>query len=523
MKGPGQEPPEPPGDQPQETPGPLTGTVLRGAGLAGAGYVLTQVLTLGFYVALARIATPADFGEFAAAGLVVNIGLLFTESGMLAALVHRRDRLEEAASTAVVATALGGLLFSLLALGASPLIGAFFDSGRIGTLAAALSGLLLVRSLQVVPEALMQRRFSFVRRMVVEPVQVIAFGIAAVVLTSEGLGAWGLVVGFYASAVTDVTLSWLLVRWRPRFRLASVAMWRELIGFARHVIASTIVERVGSEIPVALIGRFVGQAQLGQYRYAYRIASTPLALVVAAASYVIYPAFARISHDRRRFASAFQEAARWLATVAMPLALILVPLGPPLAVVVFGDVWRDAGYAAMALSGYAVAASVVSISSEGFKAAGRPGVLVWVHAISFGVGSVAMVALLPFDMIGVAIGLSIGVTAGAAYALTRVARIIGLTIRSLLSQLWPPALAAMVMAGALLAADRLIDPASYETVTALALLAAEGLGGLACYAALLAILAPDTLSRARQMMSAARRRADTRTAPGPDASWEMRT
>ena len=51
-----------------------------------------------------------------------------------------------------------------------------------------MSGLLFVRSLQVVPEALLQRRFSFLRRVIVEPAQTTAFGIAAVIATSNGLG-----------------------------------------------------------------------------------------------------------------------------------------------------------------------------------------------------------------------------------------------------------------------------------------------------------------------------------------------
>ena len=254
--------------------------MVRGAGLAGAGFALSQILTIGFYVALARLIDPKEFGEFAAAAVIVNVGLLFTESGMMAALIHRRDRLDEAAATAVIATAAGGVVFTLFALAASPLVGDFFDSSRVGVLAAALSGMLFIRSLQVVPEALLQRRFSFLRRMVIEPVQVIAFGVAAVIASVNGLGAWSLVIGYYASAVFDALLSWTLVRWRPRFRLASFAMWRELVGYGRHVIASSIVIRIGDEIPTALVGRFVGKGALGQYRYANRIASTPLGLIL---------------------------------------------------------------------------------------------------------------------------------------------------------------------------------------------------------------------------------------------------
>src|SRR5438105_14796717 len=97
-----------------ETPRSLTRIVVRGAGLAGAGHILTQVISLVAYLALARLATPHEFGQLAAGSIVVGAGLLVSEAGMLAAVVQRRDRVEEAASTALVATVLGGILLSLV-------------------------------------------------------------------------------------------------------------------------------------------------------------------------------------------------------------------------------------------------------------------------------------------------------------------------------------------------------------------------------------------------------------------------
>ncbi|HXW57948.1 MAG TPA: hypothetical protein VEJ23_00585, partial [Solirubrobacteraceae bacterium] len=47
-----------------EAPESLGGAVTRGASLAGGGFVITQLLTFGVYLALARLATPADFGRF---------------------------------------------------------------------------------------------------------------------------------------------------------------------------------------------------------------------------------------------------------------------------------------------------------------------------------------------------------------------------------------------------------------------------------------------------------------------------
>jgi O-antigen/teichoic acid export membrane protein len=486
----------------------LTGTVVRGAGLAAIGFGLAQALTLGFYLALARLATPTDFGQFAAASIAISAGWLLSESGMLPAIIHRHDRIDEAASTAAVATVVSGAVFSLLALAVSPLIGSLFDSHRVGTLAAAMSGLMLVYNLRVVPEALLQRRFSFLRRMVVEPVRVVAFGVVAVIATSNGMGPWGLVLGYYSGAVSDVILSWSLVRWRPRFKQVSLSMWRELVGYGRHVVASHAVLRLGEQVPVVLLGRFVGAGPLGQFRYADRIASTPFAMILAAGAYVLFPAFARIRDDRERFREAFTNSLRWLAVIAFPLGLLLIPLGPSLAVTLFGSVWRDAGNAASALSVYMVAASLISIVSEILKADGKPKLLVRVHALTGIAGAAAMVALLSFDLIGVALGVSIGAAIGAVYALSLVRPVLEIGWAQIARHLWAPALAALIMVAVLLPIDRLwLDPAAHGNPAALLLIALEGVVGLIAYSAVLSALRRTLFAELRSIVSTTLNRA----------------
>ncbi len=487
--------------------GGLGETVARGVGMAGIGYVAAQLLTLGFYLVLARLLTPHQFGLFAAGSLLVTFGALFTESGMMAALIHRADRLEEAASTAVLAAFAGGLGFGLLCVASAPLVGFFFGSGEIGEIAAAMSGVLLIRSLIVVPEALLQRRFSFLRRMVIQPVGVIALGSSAIVAASNGLGAWSMVIGYYAAATVDVVLSWALVRWRPNFRIASFRMWRELVGYGRHVLASMIVLRLSEGVPVALLGRFVGSNPLGQFRYAERMSGVPLLVVIQSASYVLFPALARITDDRERFRAACMRSLRLMCAVAFPLGLILIPLGVPLAVIVFGEVWRNSGYATMALAGVPVGGAVVAFATEVVKADGRPDVLVRLQTVILVVGAVAMVALLPLGLIGIAIGTSLGSLAGGVYSMRKAANLIDVSSMQLLRGIWPVGLAAGLMAAALVPIQfALIDASSLGTLDGLALIVGEGIAAALLYLGLLRLFAPATAGDLNSLLGGLLRR-----------------
>jgi O-antigen/teichoic acid export membrane protein len=471
----------------------LTDRVLRGIGLAGSGYALTQLITLATYLVLARLTTPLAFGQYAEAAVLVGVGLLFTESGMLAALIQRRERIAEAANTALISTLASGVAVSLLALAVAPLIGHFFRSDTVGAVAAAISGQLFLRSATVVPNAMMERELAFLRRTVVEPLAAIAFAAAAIVAMANGLGVWGLVIGNYVQIAVDAVLTWVLARWRPRPHLASLGMWRELVRFGRHVIAAGIVQRVGEQADRVLVGRFVGTAALGQYQYALRLAIAPFEATLAVASHVLFPAFARISDDRERLGSAYLRSLRWVMVAAMPASLIFFPLGEPLTVVLFGDVWRQAGQALMAMCLFAAGNSLLSICLEGAKAYGRPAVLARVHLFMVLVTVAAMVALLPLGLNGVAAGLSVGAVAGGVYAALSFARIVSMPLSRIWAQVWAPALAALVMAAGLYPVEHLaIHAGEHGTVTGLGLLTVEGLLGAAIYLASLALLAPAT-------------------------------
>lgn len=459
-------------------------------------------MTLAFYLVLARLASPKDFGDYAAGTLLVNIGLLFTESGMMAALIHREDRVDEAASTATVATAASGLFFTLLALVASPLVGIAFNSSRVGDIAAASSGLLLARSLTIVPQALLQRRFSFLRRMIAEPASILVFGVVAIALTAEGLGAWGLVIGYYAGAVADIVLSWALLHWWPRLRQISWSMWRELAGYGRFVLAAHTVALGTQQLPVLLIGRFSGASQLGQYRYAERLSTTPAGFVIQAGAYVLFPAFARITGDRVRFRAAMLHSLRLMCALSFPLTTMLIPLGVPAAVLLFGDVWRNAGYATMALAAEAVAGTMTSFASEVLKADGHPERLTRVHIVLFGSSAIAMLALLPLGLIGVCAGVSIGAIAASVYALAQVRRLNdGIGFRDFGREVLPSLVSAFVMAAVITPLEFLVVHADERgTFVGLVLLAGEAIAGLLVFAASMLVLAPATAREMRDLV-----------------------
>lgn len=470
----------------------LTERVVRGGTLSAAGLLLSQGLSLVIFVILARLAPPATFGAYAAASILINWGVLFSESGMQAALIQRADRLPEAASTALVANLLGGFALAAVAAALSPLIGLFFHSGEIALAAAVIAGTLPITSASIVPRALLQRHVSF-RVALLQPLSTIGYGTVAIATLAGGLGLWGLVLATYAGAAAHTASAWALARWRPTFRLVSFEMWRSLARYGRPVMVGLLLRELGSIATTAVIGRALGTRTLGEFRYAQRLVLQANSAIVFGSASVLFPAFSRIWRDEQRFQHSILRALRTLTLVVFPLSLLFIPLGRPLAVILFGERWEGAGPIMMALSGVGIALSLDSISSEAFKAAGKTGLLPRMHGLTATVPLVLMFPLLHFGAAGVGIAISIGMTIVAAYAVSALRRVAGLSLASILAQIRPAFVASVVMVAALFPLDRYVVHAEQSS-------GVNGLGRLVLDILCAIVLYLGALSHSRRAM-----------------------
>jgi len=462
---------------------------VRGVRLAAAGYALSQAGNLIAYLVLVRLLTPRAFGLYAAGSVITGVGGLFAESGMLAALIKREDRLEEAASTAFASLSVTGTGLALASLAASPLVALAFHNPTAGEVAAALSGWLLVRALTIVPDALLQRRLSFARRVVVDPLGVLAYAAAAIPLAAGGAGVWAMVAGAYASILVEAAFSWVAAGWRPRRSEMSVSLWRELAAFARPLVAGEVLRRLTGIVDTIALGRARGPSTLGQYRNGLMLAQQPGGAFGAVAAYVVLPAFARISGDARRLDAAAREAYRIAYAAIVPVAVACVPLGVPVAVTVLGSRWRPAGHVIAGLCGFVLGGVLLSIGGELMKAAAALRLTLVVQGMWFALTAAGVtVAAFAAGAVGVAVAVSAGACLTAAYATAMLGRALGAGAGALFGGLWAPLAASGAMLAALLPFASAVGLPRHGEAVRVLLLACEIVLGASVYGALLLAL-----------------------------------
>lgn len=422
-------------------PDSLGGVARRGAALSAITLILVQGVSLGSTLVIARLLSPEEVGLYAAGVVLSGFIVVFAEGGLRSALVQRQHDVPDAADTVFYATSVSGIVLSLLALAAAPLVGWLFDNPDAAKIAAATSGMLLMHALTSVPDGLMMRRFNFKRRLIIDPAKAVAYGAVTITFAALGYGVWSLVIGNYASMTVWLVGTWAMARWRPGRGRASVTLWREMARFAYPLVGWSLSMLTRQAVQTVMLGRGLGEAALGQYRYGRRLGDLPGHAVVQIGSFVIFPAFSRMVDEPERFRRGFFRALRWIWFGAVPFTGILLALGQPVVIVLLGERWREAGVLLVAMAGVGACRALQEVAGEAMKAAGRSNRLHYLSVLELVLGIGLLAALLPFGLLGVGLAIFGMEVVIAAVALGLARSVIGCTGRDLVATLLPAGVA----------------------------------------------------------------------------------
>ena len=475
--------------------GSLSGTVRRVAGASALAQIFGQFVSFVQTVALARLLTPTEVGIFVAGTVLSGLLTNFVEGGLRAGLVQRQGDLADADETVFWATLMVGAAASLGCLAAAPVIGIIFNSHAAGLVAAATAGIVLIHSLTNVPESVLQREFSVKRRLIVGPAVAVSYAVVSVTLAALGWGVWSLVAGIYTSYIAWVVSLWMITSWRPGRGHASFAMWRSLARFGFPLVLAMIGSRLRTSIEALVVGRVLSTSALGFFRYGQRIALIPQAGIIEVGAITLFPAFSRIADNRQRLVAAYVRALHWSMVGAAASTGLMIALGEPAVVVLFGERWRNAGVALVAMSGLSIGSAIAVVAQDVIKARGRTRLINWytLADLFFGVGFL-LVLIGPFGFVGASLYISLTSLVTAAIMLGLAQLVVTVPLRRVLSVLARPMPSLLIATTATWWLEHdILRSDTRGPILALVLLAVDALVFCLVYLAVLTVFARSTV------------------------------
>lgn len=392
-----------------------TKETIKGISWLGAFRLFTRVLSFLRTIIIARILSPAQFGVFGIAALVLSLVEILTETGINVFLVQNKENINKYISTAWIVSILRGVLISSLIFLSSFFVSAFFKSEESLTLLMLVSMVPLIRGFINPSVAKFQKNLEFHKEFyyrsgifLIETV--VSIGLVVILENPIAL-IYGLIMG----AIFEVTMSLLFVKPVPIIEF-NKNIFREIITHGRWVTGAGIFAYLFQNADNVVVGKTLGTGALGIYDMAYSISTLPLNEISDIVARVTFPVYVRISDDKDRLRRAYIKTILLTALFVSPILLLLFLFPENIILLFLGANWIGASDILRVLAVYAMLSILGSPSGAVFYAVKKQKYLTIISIVSFVVMIVSIFPLInQFGLIGAGIAVILGSLAALAF------------------------------------------------------------------------------------------------------------
>lgn len=349
----------------------LRAKIRSGAIFWGAGNLTARLIRIAVHVVLAWLLDPTDYGLVAMSLAFTMLLQMFSEFGIVPAIIQKKDMPASYPSTAFWVSS--GM--SVLMIGAAwllaPWLADFYQDPRVALLVRVSSLGFLVVALRTIPMALLRKRLQFGRYAALDTSWQVATSLMALVFAWAGARYWSLVIPQMVTGLLIVP-AWLMCsQWHPSL-VFDRGLFREIFKFSKNVIFVSLATFVLSNAGFVFAGHFLGTEKAGIYKFAMQYAMFVLFNFAWLVSSVTVSGFALAQGDNERLRNAFGRVYDTLLATTLPLHALLFVQADLVFQVVFPDKWLPAIPIFRILLVCAALRAVTSILPQFYYAINRP-------------------------------------------------------------------------------------------------------------------------------------------------------
>ena len=327
-------------------------------------------LKIGILAILARLVSPREFGIMGIALIVMEFSKMFAHMGVGPAIVQRKELETRHLTTGFTFSLLMGVFSATLLILISPFLAIFFRMEELTQVLRVISLVFLIDSLTLIGQALLQRNMKF---RVIATFEIISYafgyGVVGVIMAYSGYGVWALV----GARLAQVTLSTaLIVKVQPFPKKPGFEMnaFKELIFFGGGMTIAMAANYLANQGDGLVIGRTLGAGPLGIYGRAYQFMAMPANTFGNALDKALFPAMSKVQDNQKKIANAFLTGVSLIATVAIPLSMVIITLAPEIILVILGPTWTGVIEPLQILAGILLFRMICKLSSSMTRATG---------------------------------------------------------------------------------------------------------------------------------------------------------
>ena len=248
------------------------------------------VVSLGVFLYLARVLSPADFGAMGVAAALVDMLTVFGRFGQVEALLQAGADNQRTRSTSFWILMLIGIVSLIFVASVTEPLTALTGAAVVGPVLLILAPVPLISNFGQVSEAILRRELRYSGLAIRNVLATIMGAIAAIAFAAGGYGVYALAVQKLVFTIVYTCTILIAQPWKPSWVFVIVES-RRLVSTGLNVTISNTLQLANGRIVDLNIGAFLGVVSLGITRVAWRFYDFCLQLVIAPLSSVSYTLF----------------------------------------------------------------------------------------------------------------------------------------------------------------------------------------------------------------------------------------
>ena len=376
---------------------------LIGTGWMGALRGIIRGVGLIKIVILARILTPADFGLFGIAAITLALMETFTETGVSLALVQQEEEIDEYVSTAWIISIVRGFVIGAAMLGFSKVIVSFFNQPEALKLLFIMAAIPVVRGFINPGVINFVKKLQFNKEFSLKVLPLMTDAVVTIIAAIMTKSAVAIIYGMLAAAITEVGLSFVIARIRPKLEFVKKKA-AKLIDYGKWVTVGGMMSYLTEQFDDIIVGKVLGVTSLGIYQMAYKLSTLPSGEIAETLSKVSFPVYSKIAGDRKRLKKAVKKTTIVISAIALPASLLFILYPQVLIRAILGNQWLAAAVPLQLLAIYGLIRSISQAPSAALFASGRPDIVAKLRAARFIVMALLLFPLISkYQLVGAAI------------------------------------------------------------------------------------------------------------------------
>ena len=289
---------------------------------------LVNIISLAAFLVITSVLRAQEIGIYTAVIAIQRVLSFFTDFGLGAALIQKKDELkqEDITTSFTVQAGISSTIFIVVVLS----IGWFASFFKLNTDAQMLLLVLIftifLSSFKTIPSILLERSLKFSNLVIPQIVEAIVFNGILVGLTLSGYGVSSFSWAFLISSIVGIPFYYFVSPWKLR-----IGIHKESLNYLKYGVqfqAKNILATIKDDLLTVILIRFLTFTEIGYIGFAQRLAFYVYRYVVDSVTKVTFSAYSRAQNNLLFLKIAIEKSLFFVSASMFPILSGLIVIVP---------------------------------------------------------------------------------------------------------------------------------------------------------------------------------------------------